>query len=87
LPIRYWRTKSGLEADFVLGREPELAIAVKGTGRVRPDDLKGIRAFTEEHHPRRSVVVSNDPAPRLAGEVEVLPWRVFLERLWGEELI
>ena len=87
LPIRYWRTKSGLEVDFVLGREPELAIEVKGTGRVRPDDLKGIRAFTEEHRPRRAVVVSNDPAPRLAGEVEVLPWRVFLERLWGDELV
>lgn len=34
-PVRYWRTKSGLEVDFVLGREAEAAIEVKGTPRVR----------------------------------------------------
>ncbi len=87
IPVRYWRTKSGLEVDFVLGREAEAAIEVKGTGRVRPDDLKGIRAFCEEHGPRRAVVVSNDSVPRRAGDVDVLPWRVFLERLWGEEIV
>ena len=83
VPVRYWRTKSGLEVDFVLGREGDAAIEVKGTRRVRPDDLKGIRAFCEEHRPRRAVVVSNDPAPRRAGGVDVLPWRTFLERLWA----
>ena len=83
VPVRYWRTKSGLEVDFVLGREGDAAIEVKGTRRVRPDDLKGIRAFCEEHRPRRAVVVSNDPAPRRAGGVDVLPWRTFFERLWA----
>ena len=83
VPVRYWRTKSGLEVDFVLGREGDAAIEVKGTRRVRPDDLKGIRAFCEEHRPRRAIVVSNDPAPRRAGGVDVLPWRTFLERLWA----
>ena len=87
VPIRYWRTKSGLEVDFVLGREAEVAIEVKGTSRVRPDDMTGIRAFCEEHRPRRAIVVSTDPAPRRAGDVDVLPWRVFLDRLWGNELI
>ena len=86
VPIRYWRTKSGLEVDFVVGREAEVAIEVKGTSRVRPDDTKGIRAFCEEHQPRRAVVVSNDPAPRRAADVDVLPWRVFLERLWGDAI-
>ena len=87
VPLRYWRTKSGLEVDFVLGREAEAAIEVKGTSRVRPEDMKGIRAFCEEHRPRRAIVVSNDPAPRRAGDIDVLPWRVFLDRLWGNELI
>ena len=31
----YWRTKSGLEVDFVLGRA-EVAIEVKGSSRVDP---------------------------------------------------
>ena len=87
VPIRYWRTKSGLEVDFVLGREAEAAIEVKGTSRVRPEDMKGIRAFREEHGPRWAIVVSNDPAPRRTGDIDVLPWRVFLDRLWSNELI
>ena len=87
VPIRYWRTKSGLEVDFVLGREAEVAIEVKGTSRVRPDDMTGIRAFCEEHQPRRAIVVSTDTAPRRAGDIDVLPWRVFLERLWGNAII
>ena len=87
LPLRYWRTKSGLEVDFVLGRDAELAIEVKGTRRVRPGDLRGIRAFCDEHGPRAAVVVSNDPAPRRTGDIDVLPWRVFLERLWGDDLV
>jgi predicted AAA+ superfamily ATPase len=34
----HWRTKSGLEVDFVLG-EGEVALEVKGTSRVDPSDL------------------------------------------------
>ena len=85
-PIRYWRTKTGLEVDFVAGRNGQMAIEVKGA-RVRPEDLKGLRAFVEEHKTDRAIVVCGEPAPRRAGAVEVLPWRVFLERLWGGELL
>ena len=85
--LRYWRTKSGLEVDFVLGRDADVGIEVKSTRRVRPADLRGLRAFCEEHRPRGAIVVSNDPAPRRAGDIDVLPWRVFLDRLWGNDLI
>jgi len=85
-PIRYWRTKTGLEVDFVAGRNAEVAIEVKGA-RVRPDDLKGIRSFVDEHKSERVVVVCGEPAPRLSGVVEILPWPVFLEQLWGGKLL
>ena len=85
--LRYWRTKSGLEVDFVLGRDADVGIEVKSTRRVRPADLRGLRAFCEEHSPRGAIVVSNDPAPRRAGDIDVLPWKVFLDRLWGNDLI
>ena len=85
-PVRYWRTKSGLEVDFVVGRDAEVAIEVKASQRVRPADLAGLRAFSEEHRPRRAIVVSTDPAPRRSGAIDVLPWSVFLERLWGDDL-
>jgi len=40
-PIHFWRTKSGLEVDFVLG-DGETAVEVKGTSRVDGADLKGL---------------------------------------------
>ena len=46
-PINFWRTKSGLEVDFVLGGG-EIAIEVKATSRVDSTDLKPMRAFIEE---------------------------------------
>ncbi|MCY4323266.1 MAG: AAA family ATPase [Gammaproteobacteria bacterium] len=84
-PIRYWRTKTGLEVDFVLGAAGEIAIEVKG-GRIRLPDLKGIQAYVEEHRPNHAVVVSNEDEPRRVGEIDILPWRVFLERLWTGEV-
>ena len=84
--IRYWRTKSGLEVDFVLGPAGDVAIEVKGA-RVRREDLRGIRAFVEEHQPAHAVVVCGEAEARRLGPVEVLPWKVFLERLWDGALI
>lgn len=84
--IDFWRTKTGLEVDFILAGG-EVAVEVKGAGRVDNNDLKPIRAFIEEHKPGLAIVVSNEKRERKAGEVTILPWRVFLERLWGGEII
>ncbi len=87
-PIRFWRTKTGLECDFVLGREGSTVVEVKERSDPRPRDLNGIRAFREEHQPRYAVVVCAADAPRRTDEgVWILPWRVFLERLWSDELV
>ena len=87
-PIRFWRTKSGLECDFVLGRSGETAIEIKGGGVVGKRDLTGIRAFIEEHKPRRALVVSNETAPRRTPDgIEIVPWRRFLGRLWGDGVV
>lgn len=85
-PIRYWRTKSGLEVDFVLGAAGQVAIEVKGS-RVRSEDLRGMRAYVEEHKPAAAIAVCGESAARRTGSVEVLPWQVFLERLWAGKLI
>lgn len=85
-PIRYWRTKSGLEVDFVLGTRGQTVVEVKGA-RVRREDLRGIRAFSEEHQPDHAIVVCSEPAARRVGAVDVLPWATFLERLWADALI
>ena len=87
-PIRFWRTKSGLECDFVLGRGASVAIEVKGSDNVQPRDLKGLATFAQEHEPRLAIVVCNEPVPRrTTAGIWVLPWREFLERLWEGRIV
>jgi predicted AAA+ superfamily ATPase len=89
--ITYWRTKTGLEVDFILGKA-EVAIEVKISSHVDRSDLKGLIAFVEEHHPKAAYVVSLDPNPRKMQitadyAIHILPWKVFLERLWKGKII
>lgn len=84
--ISYWRTASQLEIDFVLGNH-EVAIEVKATGMVNARHLKGLKAFAEEYECKKLIVVSNDPQPRLVENILILPWKVFLERLWKGEIM
>ncbi len=87
-PVRFWRTKSGLECDFVLGWTGSVAIEVKGSDNVEPRDFKGLAAFAEEHEPRLAIVVCNEPVPRrTAAGILVLPWREFLEWLWDGRIV
>jgi predicted AAA+ superfamily ATPase len=80
--VHFWRTKSGLGVDFVLG-DGEVAVELKGTSRVDPSDPRSLHAFVEDHRPRKAVVVCNEPVPRVHQGIAILPWREFLARLWG----
>jgi len=86
MDIRFWRTASGFEVDFVLG-ELDVAIEVKAGTRVHDGDLGGLRALAEEHRVRRAIVVSLERQPRTAPPgIEVLPWKTFLAQLWNGDL-
>jgi uncharacterized protein len=86
-PITFWRTTSGFEVDFVLG-DHEIVIEIKSSSEVKSRHYKGIRAFKEEFKPKKSIIVSSDPAPRQTDDgILVLPWKDFLRRLWGNELV
>ena len=86
-PISYWRTTSGYEVDFILG-DHEIAIEVKSTHFVNNNHTKGLKAFDEEYLVKQKIIVSNDPTPRmLADNILVLPWQIFLDRLWNSEII
>jgi predicted AAA+ superfamily ATPase len=84
--IRFWRTKSGLEVDFILG-DGEVAVEVKGTSRVDRRALTAIRAFSDEQAPRAAYVVCDEPAERSVEGIRVMPWRQFLEKLWANHII
>lgn len=81
--LRFWRTTSGYEVDFILG--DHTAIEVKGKANVRARDLKPLRALAEEARLRRYVCVTLEPRPRIVDGVEVLPYATFLAALWAGE--
>jgi len=86
LDIRYWRTSTGFEVDFIL-EDMNVAIEVKGSERVHNKHTKGLRALLEEHKVKRAIVVCLEKQPRrLGSSIEVLPWQTFLEMLWSDEL-
>jgi len=84
--IDFWRTKSGLEVDFVLGGG-EVAVEVKGTSRVDGADLRALKAFVEEFSPRRALVICNEKTARVVEKIKILPWRTFLRDLWAGKII
>jgi predicted AAA+ superfamily ATPase len=84
--LDFWRTKSGLEVDFVLGRG-EVAIEVKGASRVDSSDLRPIKAFLQEYRPARAFVVCNEQRSRVHEGVHITPWREFLKMLWNNAVI
>jgi predicted AAA+ superfamily ATPase len=84
--INYWRTKSGLEVDFILANG-KIAIEVKGKRRVDNSDLKSINAFIEEYKPKKAIIVSNEKEERLCGKVRIIPWKKFLKYLWNNQII
>ena len=84
--VNFWRTKSGLEVDFILG-QGEVAIEVKGTSRVDHADLRPLKAFIQEYAPASALVVCNERAPRVHEDIRILPWRVFLKMLWSGEVL
>ncbi len=84
--ISYWRTASGLEVDFILG-DHDVAVEVKATQMANPRHAHGLLRFSEEYNVKHKILVTNDAYPRLMGDVMVMPWNMFLDKLWAGELI
>ena len=84
--INFWRTKSGLEVDFVLGNG-QIAIEVKGTSTIRPSDLKPMKAFIDEYTPQKAIVVCQEKQPRIHDGIHIMPYTEFLQRLWQGDII
>ena len=91
MDITYWRTKTGLEVDFVLGNA-QIAIEVKISEQVHQHDLKGLIAFCEEHEKAKAFVISQDKRTRRLeiGEnrhITIIPWKDFLNHLWQDGIV
>ncbi|MCB4756334.1 MAG: ATP-binding protein [Elusimicrobia bacterium] len=83
LPICYWRTSAGQEVDFILG-DKKLALEIKASSRVHEGETRSLAALLEDGPVKNCVVVSMEKEPRRVDKnIEILPWKVFLEELWS----
>ena len=85
-PISYWRTASQNEVDFVLG-DHEIAIEIKATENANSRHTKGLLNFAKDYTVKKLILVTNDPQPRQMEQVQILPWKIFLGKLWAGEII
>ena len=90
-PVHFWRTKSGLEVDFVLG---DAEVADRGEGH---HARRHARTFARSEPlpktigPERRSSCATSPRHAVCtigidGPVS-LPWRDFLARLWAGEIL
>lgn len=82
-PLSYWRTTSGFEVDFIIG--DHTAVEVKAKGNVAAQDMKSLKALSEEKGLKRFLCVSLEPRVRKVDQVTILPYKHFLEALWEGE--
>lgn len=83
--LSYWRTRSQLEVDFVVGES--LAVEVKAKSIIRDNDLTALSALGEEFPKMRRVVVCLEKEQRMVKGVEILPFADFLSNLWAKTYV
>ncbi len=83
MSLHFWRTTSKIEVDFILNEE--IGIEIKAKASVSDKDLKGLKALREEGI-EKLYVVSMEAMPRKRDDINILPWRIFLDRLWSQDL-
>ena len=81
LAIRYWRTSTGQEVDFLLN-DREVGIEVKGSARVPDVVLRPLTILADDGPLRRRIVVCLEREPREVrdrrGRIAILPVHGFL---------
>ena len=81
IPLRYWRSKSGFEVDFVVGTQT--AIEVKSSKKITSRDHKGLLAIKEKNNWKHLIIVSRDPVKaQFKNGIQHLHWESFLKNLW-----
>jgi predicted AAA+ superfamily ATPase len=83
--MSYWRSKS-YEVDLIIDRE--IAIEIKFSKQVKDDHFKGLRAFLKESKVPRGMVVGRfSEASKTEDGIEILPYELFLQRLWAGAIL
>lgn len=82
LSLFYWRTRSGVEVDFVVyGAGGFWAFEVKNSGRVRPEDIRGLRTFAADYPGSRQLLLYRGAERLEVGGIRCVPVKAFLAGL------
>ncbi len=80
--LSYWRTRSGVEVDFVVyGRDAFWAVEVKNSASIRPEDLRGLKAFHADYPECRSIFLYRGEQRLQTEKIWCVPVEEFLVRL------
>ncbi len=75
----FWRTRAGLEVDFVAFGEAGLwAFEVKSRGAVRPEDTVGLRAFRKDYPEAKVALLSRSPSKKVFDGIPCLELEEFM---------
>lgn len=85
MALSYWRSLQQHEVDFILG--DDVAIKVKCSDHIQDKHLKGLRALQEENICKKYYLVCFDNNHRVDKNIEIIHWKIFLEKLWTNEII
>lgn len=80
--LYYWRTRGGSEVDLVVyGPFGLFAIEVKRASRIRPADLKGLRAFRDDYPEATPLLLHGGTEPFEVAGIACVPVARFLRDL------
>jgi len=80
--IYYWRTRYGVEVDFILHSSDKLyAIEVKNAKIIHPKDLSGLKSFCEDYPEATPILLYRGNEKLKKGNVLCLPVDLFLLHL------
>jgi len=80
----FFRTEKGAEVDLVIEtpRGQLIAVEIKSSPNPAPVDFaSGLHSFSSVARTAKKICVCTSPRPYREGEVEMVPWKVFFERL------
>lgn len=80
--LSYWRTRSGLEVDFIIyGEKLFLAIEVKCSKVIHPKDLRGLKEFLKDYPEAQAICLYQGEQRFKRDDITIIPCQEFLLNL------
>ncbi len=80
--LSYWRTRSGVEVDFILyGENTFQAIEVKNSAKIKDSDLRGLKSFLQDYPMCEAIFLYRGKERLKKGDILCMPVEEFLRAL------